>query len=1276
MIKQIKICPSGVQIWKSQILASSATHFAFASTLAIYLYDTATFQLQKVFTHADQNISAIEIDPAPEAKYLTQATLDKKLIIWDIESENVKFNVTLGSAVQRIEWNRSAHNCLMLLLQNGEIKLADLNNKAITTIEVMKENTPSVIRWNSKRDNIAAIGYKSGHVTFVDVQTLQTLTLLLSPEETNGNPSSGVIDLSWDPNEDHLLIAFNDGSMAMIDFNGFDTQQTIMRMAYERQSVGVNCICWRDDKSGDFITSTKKVGTIRLWNVAHKEPKQVFKVGNTGIHYMRKLKGDSKRILIAFINGAVQVFNIQKRRIDFLTEAGHAETVFDLEFCPSDRNMFASCSYDGTVRVWDSNNSKLLQINDTLRNSPLSKENKHIIYSLSWHPKESKIALVGSMGLLMIYDALKNKLLSFINPIQPEPLKKEASFKVDWNQQNSGLILMGTQTGQSFVIKVSNACKQLDVLSKIDHQSQVFGVCWDPMETQSSQFAVGLDNGQIQICGQGQAGILSVLQGHEKKVFNVVYNLQIPNILASGSDDETIIIWNTADKSIIKILKGHTSKVRAITFNPELPWMLVSGAWDASIKLWDVRSGQCIHSITDHSADVYGVSFHPERPFVFASSSRDTTIRFFQMDALVTTIRNQMLMDPANNQFYQQPMQAFTTKNEYKLSSENAQKLILKAQQNAYKSPIDQLRTLYCYLNLNEGQEEIFNILDLITNQDFHPHPKLQELKVLHCAQIAVVFKDKADKLKQASGMQMYNTQFAKKEDRLHEAAKLYLRSGQFREYCEVLMDLGEYDKALNFAPAVGIEYWQQLAERKTQILSQQGHEDAAISAIISNQCDQAIQIFADNEEYEDGKLVKALQLTGVFQSVLNSVKSKTIKEQADQKYGNLNHVIDDLKSKPLFQIDKQLAEFIKDQSELFYYQNKPLLAVAAHLSISDFKSALKVLIRNNELHLAYYLAKHYYPQAFTEVSLLISDKAERFFQKEICLKILNCEDITDLRAVNLAMRRLQNSGLIKDKRFEALQLQTYIDQANQYLQQNKHIKALENYLLGNQLEQAAEVCIKICEESIEIKDSNKIAVLYDAVELIQNLNISKLSPQLKDQILYYSSLVGFFKSLFFGLYDIMIVFVNQLHQLSQKTGIVQYSQLIQAVEQAITNKMQMKHQQGVKSQITRDPLTNISIEFNGDKKQEQQYQLLLQGILTHQKQKSVLFDEPGIYKYQASGQNLQGSKLSHFTNSIIKGYPFTFEDGKTIVSYEEALEWAVCNRFSPLNNGFRINPY
>lgn len=107
--------------------------------------------------------------------------------------------------------------------------------------------------------------------------------------------------------------------------------------------------------------------------MASTEPKQLIKVGSHGIHYMKRLRDDQHRILLAFFNGSIQIYNLEKKQIEFQTEAGHAETVFDLEFCPSNKDLLASCSYDGTVRVWDVNSMKLVQVNDTLRNTPLSK---------------------------------------------------------------------------------------------------------------------------------------------------------------------------------------------------------------------------------------------------------------------------------------------------------------------------------------------------------------------------------------------------------------------------------------------------------------------------------------------------------------------------------------------------------------------------------------------------------------------------------------------------------------------------------------------------------------------------------------------------------------------------------------------------------------------------------------------------------------------------------------------------------------------------------------
>ncbi len=40
------------------------------------------------------------------------------------------------------------------------------------------------------------------------------------------------------------------------------------------------------------------------------------------------------------------------------------------------------------------------------------------------------------------------------------------------------------------------------------------------------------------------------------------------------------------------------------------------------------------------------------------------------------------------------------------------------------------------------------------------------------------------------------------------------------------------------------------------------------------------------------------------------------------------------------------------------------------------------------------------------------------------------------------------------------------------------------------------------------------------------------------------------------------------------------------------------------------------------------------------------------------------------------KGPDFVLEDGKTIISLNEAIMWAKVTPFSPLNTGFKINPF
>lgn len=122
------------------------------------------------------------------------------------------------------------------------------------------------------------------------------------------------------------------------------------------------------------------------------------------------------RILFALKNGAMGVYNLKRQTTEFATETGHFETIFSVKYSSANKDLLASCSYDGTVRIWNSSSMKLIAVNDTNFNSVQAKQQKKIIYQVSWHPTDNKIAMTTVNGNLIIYEALKNKQIAHITP--------------------------------------------------------------------------------------------------------------------------------------------------------------------------------------------------------------------------------------------------------------------------------------------------------------------------------------------------------------------------------------------------------------------------------------------------------------------------------------------------------------------------------------------------------------------------------------------------------------------------------------------------------------------------------------------------------------------------------------------------------------------------------------------------------------------------------------------------------------------------------------------
>lgn len=159
----------------------------------------------------DKNISAIAWESRQE-KLIAVATLDKKVTIWDVESEKIKFNVQTANPALFLDFSRTDPNLLIMILDNFEIKLLNLAQKQIEKIDLQNSSKPVVAKWHPKKDGVVAIGYENGHIVFVDIKTLNTW-------QVSDTIEAEVSDMEWDPGESHLLIAYKNGVSIMVAFD-------------------------------------------------------------------------------------------------------------------------------------------------------------------------------------------------------------------------------------------------------------------------------------------------------------------------------------------------------------------------------------------------------------------------------------------------------------------------------------------------------------------------------------------------------------------------------------------------------------------------------------------------------------------------------------------------------------------------------------------------------------------------------------------------------------------------------------------------------------------------------------------------------------------------------------------------------------------------------------------------------------------------------------------------------------------------------------------------
>lgn len=325
---------------------------------------------------------------------------------------------------------------------------------------------------------------------------------------------------------------------------------------------------------------------------------------------------------------------MKSNKIQNKIESGHSETIFDLKYNKNDYGIFATCSHDSTIKIWDMNKNKIIHNINFEMNLAYHKQLKNnndvldkvSFISVEWSPNEKNLLISGdSQSYLRLWDIKKEKLLDSIriNTIGKN-LKEILIIGLDW-EKNDHILAAGGEVIKLF--KYND--KKINLVNEFSCSKNVFQIKFNIFD--SSNFFACCQDGLIRIFNEKNRKCTTELQSHGQKVFGISFNFEKKGVFASSSDDSKIGIWDLNKSQKATLLTGHTNKVRRIVWMKDQSNILISGSWDGDIRFWNIDSMICIYTIKEHYSDVYGLDICYDHPYLLMSSSRDNSIRFWNM---------------------------------------------------------------------------------------------------------------------------------------------------------------------------------------------------------------------------------------------------------------------------------------------------------------------------------------------------------------------------------------------------------------------------------------------------------------------------------------------------------------------------------------------------------------------------------------------------------------------------------------------------------------------
>jgi len=293
-----------------------------------------------------------------------------------------------------------------------------------------------------------------------------------------------------------------------------------VKTATNKMRCPIFCLSWTPE--GRRLITGASSGEFTLWNGLTFNFETILQAHDSPVRTMQWSHND---VWMVTGDHAGYIKYWQSNMNNVKMFQAHKEAIRRVSFCPTDAK-FASCSDDGTVRIWDFQRCYEEKV---LRGHGAD------VKCVDWHPHKG-IVVSGSKDNqqpIKLWDPKSGQVLTTIHA------HKSTVMDCAWNQ-NGNWLITASRDHLLKLFDLRNLKEEMQTFR--GHKKEASAVRWHPIH--ESMFTSGGSDGSVmfwQVGADKEVGVVET--AHESIVWCLAWH-PVGHILTTGSNDHTVKFWS------------------------------------------------------------------------------------------------------------------------------------------------------------------------------------------------------------------------------------------------------------------------------------------------------------------------------------------------------------------------------------------------------------------------------------------------------------------------------------------------------------------------------------------------------------------------------------------------------------------------------------------------------------------------------------------------------------------------------------------------------------